>query len=99
MHAEPIVFSIFSIFTGAAIVATLVLFTRQSLLVAYMLLGVLIGPWGFHVIKDPTTIQQASNIGIIFLLFLLGINLQPQKLFHMLRKATMVSLVSSMMIC
>lgn len=96
MHTEPIVFSIFLIFTGAAIVATMVLFTRQSLLVAYMLLGVLIGPWGLHFIKDPTVIQQASNIGIIFLLFLLGINLQPQKLFHMLRKATVISVVSSL---
>lgn len=95
MHSEPIVFSIFLIFTGAAIVSTIVLFTRQSLLVAYMLLGVLIGPWGLHFIKDPTVIQQASNIGIIFLLFLLGINLQPQKLFLMLRKATMVAVVSS----
>lgn len=96
MHTEPIVFSIFLIFTGAAIVSTLVLFTRQSLLVAYMLLGVLIGPWGLHFIENTQVIQQASNIGIIFLLFLLGINLSPQKLFHMFKKAAMVSLVSSL---
>lgn len=97
MHNEPIVFSIFLIFTGAAIVSTLVLFTRQSLLVAYMLLGVLIGPWGLHFIKNTQVIQQASDIGIIFLLFLLGINLSPQKLFHMFKKATMISLISSVL--
>lgn len=96
MHAEPIVFSIFLIFTGAAIVSTLVLYTRQSLLVSYMLLGVLIGPWGLGFIQDSTIIQQASNIGIIFLLFLLGLNLHPQKLYHMLRKATVVALFSSL---
>ncbi len=96
MHSDPIVFSIFLIFTGAALVSTLVLYTRQSLLVAYMLLGVLIGPWGLHFIQDPTTIQQASNIGIIFLLFLLGVNLQPQKLFLMLKKATVVAVASSL---
>ena len=57
MHTEPIVYSIFLIFTGAAIVSTLVLYTRQSLLVAYMLLGVLIGPWGLGFIKDSAIIQ------------------------------------------
>lgn len=89
------VFSIFLIFTGAAIVSTAALFTRQSLLVAYMLLGVILGPWGLKLVANSDTIQQASSIGIIFLLFLLGLNLHPQKLYHMLRKALMVGLFSS----
>lgn len=97
MHdTNTVVFSIFLIFSGAAVVATLVLFTRQSLLVAYMLLGALLGPWGFALIHNPDVIQQASNIGIIFLLFLLGLNLHPQKLFHMMRKATLVAFLSSL---
>lgn len=96
MQTDTIVFSIFLIFTGAAILSTLVLFTRQSLLVSYMLLGLIIGPWGLGFIKDPTIIQQASHIGIIFLLFLLGLNLHPQKLFHMMRRATLVALISSL---
>ncbi len=93
---DTIVFSIFLIFTGAALVSTFVLYTRQSLLVAYIILGLLIGPFGLGLVPDPTIIQQASNIGIIFLLFLLGLNLHPQKLFHMLRKATIVAVVSSL---
>lgn len=95
MNAEPIVYSVFLIFTGAALVSTLVLYTRQSLLVAYILLGILIGPWGLKLISDSQVINEASDIGIIFLLFLLGLNLHPQKLFHMLRNATMVALLSS----
>jgi Kef-type K+ transport system membrane component KefB len=92
---NSIVFSIFLIFTGAAIVSTLVLYTRQSLLVAYMLLGMLLGPYGLKLTGNSETLRQVGDIGIIFLLFLLGLNLHPQKLFHMLRKATLVTLMSS----
>ena len=45
MTGETIIFSTFLIFTGAAVMSTAALFTRQSLLVGYMLLGVLFGPW------------------------------------------------------
>ncbi len=96
MIAESVVFSIFLIFTGAAFLATLVLFTRQSLLVAYMLLGVIIGPWGLKLISDTSLIKQIGEVGIIFLLFLLGLHLQPQNLFNMLRNTTLVSCISSL---
>lgn len=96
MTGETIIFSTFLIFTGAAVMSTAALFTRQSLLVGYMLLGVLFGPWGLKLVTDSTIIKQASDIGIIFLLFLLGLDLHPQKLFHMMRKATATTIISSL---
>ena len=93
---ESIFFSLFLIFTGAAILATLALFARQALPVAYIALGVLIGPYGVGVLVDPEVIRQMSEIGIIFLLFLLGLDLTPQELLHMLRKATLITLGSAM---
>jgi Kef-type K+ transport system membrane component KefB len=96
MHDDPIIFSIFLIFTGAAIFAAIALFARQSLLVAYILLGGLAGPWGFKLVNDPSTIQQIGHIGIIFLLFLLGLNLQPAQLVRMLREAVLVTAISSL---
>ena len=41
-----IFYTVFLIFVGAAVLSTLVLYTRQSLLVAYILLGAMLGPWG-----------------------------------------------------
>ena len=70
--------------TGAAIAAALALFARQSLLVAYILLGGLIGPWGFGLVRDASIIAETGHIGIIFLLFLLGLNLHPWQLVRML---------------
>lgn len=101
MHDASLITSIFLIFAGAAVLSTLALWTRQSMLVAYILLGVLLGPWGvsrlFHMnlVADPTLVRTIGDIGIIFLLFLLGLHLPPQKLLRMLRKVTMVGLVSS----
>lgn len=85
----------FLIFTGAAIFSTAALYTRQSLLVAYMILGIVLGPWGMKLIDDPLLVEKTGDIGIIFLLFLLGLHLQPQNLIHMLKKATWITVASS----
>ena len=95
MHSESIVDTIFLIFTGGAVIAGLALFARQSMLVAYIALGALVGPWGFGLIEDATTAQGIGEVGIIFLLYLLGLNLHPQKLVRMMREATIVTLGSS----
>ena len=96
MHEGAVFYTIFLIFGGAAVLSTLVLYTRQSLLVAYILLGALLGPWGMNLVPDLEAVQQVGEIGIVFLLFLLGLHLQPQNLVHMLKKVTWVALFSSL---
>ncbi len=96
MNHDPIVFTFFMIFVGAALVATLALFARQALLIAYILIGALLGPWGLGMIADAEIIKEIAHIGIIFLLFLIGLNLQPQDLLNMMRKTTVVTMVSSL---
>lgn len=94
MH-DSIVFSMFVIFFGAAVLATLSLFVRQSLLVSYILLGVLSGPAVLGWVNDAGLLKELSHIGIVFLLFLLGLNLPLQKLFRMFGEATRVTVLSS----
>ncbi len=95
MTTESIVFYIFVIFTGAAVLATLALYARQSLLVVYIVLGVLAGPSVLGLVDNDVIIKQIAHIGVIFLLFLIGINLPPQKLFMMLRKTSIIAGASS----
>ena len=95
MTEYSIEFSIFLIFTSAAIFATLALYARQAMIVAYILLGLLLGPWGAALITDAKLISDISNIGIIFLLYLLGLDLLPQQLWKMFREAIIVTLSSS----
>ena len=92
---QSIVFSFFLIFTGAAIVASLALYTRQPLLVAYIVLGALLGPYGAGMVSDTSLLADIAEVGIIFLLFLLGLDMKPSHLFHMLKKATLVAVLSS----
>ena len=96
MGTESVIFYIFVIFTGAAILATLALYARQSLLVVYIILGVLVGPSLFGLVNDDVVIKQIAHIGVIFLLFLIGINLPPQKLLLMLRKTSIIAGISSL---
>ena len=93
---QHLVFSIFLIFTGAAVFATLALYARQAMIVAYIVLGAIVGPSGLALVNDPSLIEQISHIGIIFLLFLLGLNLYPQKLIQLFRQTTLVTLISSL---
>ncbi|BCA95693.1 sodium:hydrogen antiporter [Legionella antarctica] len=95
MHDGSVFYTIFLIFAGAAFLSTLVLYTKQSLLVAYILLGAILGPWGLKLVSDVSAVRQIGDIGIVFLLFLLGLHLQPQNLVHMLKEVTWIAIISS----
>ena len=81
----------FLIFGGAALLATVALYLRQAMLVAYLAIGAILGPWGLGLVADADLISDIAQIGIIFLLFLLGLNLSPQKLIVLLRETTLVT--------
>jgi Kef-type K+ transport system membrane component KefB len=95
METQTLTFTFFLIFSGAAVLASFALYTRQPLLIAYIVLGALIGPYGMGYVTDLELLSQTSNFGIIFLLFLLGLDMQPQALLATLKKATWVALISS----
>lgn len=98
MEDTSIVFILFLIFSGAAILATLALSIRQSLIIAYIGLGLLIGPWGFNLIGDVGLVQDIANVGIVFLLFLLGLNLHPQELIRLAGETTLITGISSLVL-
>jgi Kef-type K+ transport system membrane component KefB len=95
MHTESVIFSFFLIFTGAALLATLSLYFRQPLLLAYIVLGAILGPFGLEWVVDTELLADVSHVGIIFLLFLIGLDMQPSHLLQMLQKGYMVAFISS----
>lgn len=66
----------------AAILGILARFFKQPLILAYLLAGILIGPIAFGLIEDPHIIKPFAEIGIVFLLFLVGIELNPKRLIE-----------------
>jgi Kef-type K+ transport system membrane component KefB len=96
MDFQNIIFEFVLIFSGAAIFATVFLYFKQPVILAYIALGVAAGPWGLGLIKDPEHIEELSHIGVILLLYLLGINLKPNRLFHLFSKTAIVTLLTSL---
>jgi len=96
MHSESLLFVVFLIFTGAAVFATLALYARQALIVSYIVLGVVMGPSLLGWVNDAPLIKSVGDIGIMFLLYLLGLNMHPQKLFRLLGSTTLITGLSSL---
>ncbi len=92
MPHTGIIESFFFIFAGAAVLATVALYTRQPMLVAYIALGVILGPFGMSLVSDPGLLSEIAEFGIIFLLFLVGLDLQPSKLKNMLGESLITAL-------
>ncbi|MSU75913.1 hypothetical protein EXS54_00335 [Patescibacteria group bacterium] len=63
---------------------------HQPIVLAYILAGVLIGAGGFNLIPDTVQTQDIATIGIIFLLFLIGLELDVRQV----KKVGLVSLMA-----
>jgi glutathione-regulated potassium-efflux system protein KefB len=60
-------------------------FARLSPIVAYLVAGVVIGPFGFGVFSNPETILTVAELGVVMLLFLIGLELELSRLLAMRR--------------
>ncbi len=74
------------ILLGAAIIAV-PLFQRLGLgtVLGYLAAGAMVGPWGFRFIDQVEEIRHIAEFGVIFLLFIIGIELKPARLWAMRR--------------
>jgi glutathione-regulated potassium-efflux system ancillary protein KefC/glutathione-regulated potassium-efflux system protein KefB len=75
-----------AILLAAAVVAvSLFRFLRLSSILGYVAAGLAIGPWGLNLIGEVGRILQVSQFGIVLLLFIIGLELQPTRLWVMRR--------------
>ena len=76
-----------AIFFGAAIVSV-PLFKRLGFgaVLGYLAAGVIIGPWGFGLIDEVEDILHFGELGVVFLLFVIGLELQPSRLWVLRRQ-------------
>jgi glutathione-regulated potassium-efflux system ancillary protein KefC len=51
----------------------------------YLLAGIAIGPWGFGLISEVEVILHFSEFGVVLLLFVIGLELEPKKLLELRR--------------
>ncbi|WP_317178571.1 glutathione-regulated potassium-efflux system protein KefB [Pectobacterium sp. HCp5_1] len=51
----------------------------------YLIAGIAIGPWGLGFIRDVEAILHFSELGVVFLMFIIGLELNPSKLWTLRR--------------
>ncbi|WP_437887670.1 glutathione-regulated potassium-efflux system protein KefB [Phytobacter sp. V91] len=51
----------------------------------YLLAGIAIGPWGLGFISDVDEILHFSELGVVFLMFIIGLELNPSRLWELRR--------------
>ena len=49
----------------------------------YLIAGAIIGPWGLKLVEDVESIMHFSEFGVVLMLFVIGLELEPKRLFSM----------------
>jgi monovalent cation:proton antiporter-2 (CPA2) family protein len=79
-------FSHFLILLGTAVItAPLARRLGLSAIVGYLIAGVAIGPWGLTAFDDPERVLNVAELGVVMLLFLIGLELKFSRLLDMRR--------------
>jgi glutathione-regulated potassium-efflux system ancillary protein KefC len=75
------------VYLGAAVVCV-PLASRFKLgsVLGYLAAGCIIGPFGLQLVSDPESTMHFAELGVVLMLFLIGLELDPKRLWH-LRKA------------
>src|SRR4030095_13855983 len=68
-------------------------FARQPLLLAYLAGGFALGPMGFGFIESAESISAISQLGLIFLVFMIGLEIDLKKIAGAGRSITLTALV------
>ena len=74
------------VFIGAAVVLVPI-FQRLGFgsVLGYLIAGILVGPQGLKLVADADTITHFSELGVVLLLFMIGLEIQPRRLWSMRR--------------
>jgi monovalent cation:proton antiporter-2 (CPA2) family protein len=82
-HEASYLIDILALLLATVIVVPIFHAIRLGALLGYLAAGVILGPWGLGIITEVEKIRYLGEFGVIFLLFVLGMELKPDKLWHM----------------
>ncbi|WP_019215330.1 monovalent cation:proton antiporter-2 (CPA2) family protein [Legionella tunisiensis] len=79
-------FNVFIFLAAACVIVPIASRFKLGSVLGYLIVGVLIGPFGFKLIGNAQQIMHFAEFGVIMMLFLIGLELEPETLWR-LRKA------------
>ena len=88
--SDVLLFNLAIIIIFATFLALLARLFKQPLILAYILTGVILGPLFFGLISKTDFLVSLSNLGVAFLLFIVGLSLN----FRVLKEVGKISLIT-----
>lgn len=86
-------FTLFVMFVAAKLAAEIFERLKQPAVAGEILAGVIIGPSIFHLVEPGELTNTLSEIGVIFLLFLVGLEIKPADIFRVGGRAVIVAVL------
>ncbi len=78
---------------AASVFGTLAFYLRQPTILGYLIAGAVIGPTvGCQLVSDPKSVEVISELGLILLLFIIGLEINPQRLLSSGKQLAIVGL-------
>lgn len=75
-----------AMFLGAAVLAVPIFrWLRLGAVLGYLAAGVAIGPWGLGLVREVDSTLRLGELGVVLLLFVIGLELQPTRLWALRR--------------
>ncbi|MEP4051541.1 MAG: monovalent cation:proton antiporter-2 (CPA2) family protein [Litorimonas sp.] len=78
-----LLFSVFVFLAAACVLVPISKLSGLGSVIGYLIAGVLIGPHVLGLISEPETILHFAEFGVVMMLFLIGLELQPKALWEM----------------
>ena len=83
MGESSLLFKTFVFLSAACLVVPLASRFRLGSVLGYLLAGILIGPFGFKLITNSNEIMHFAEFGVVIMLFVIGLELEPSRLWKM----------------
>src|SRR5687768_15011754 len=81
----PVLFQMVLFLASAVIIVPLSKRLGLGTVLGFLVAGVIIGPWGLRLVQDVDGMLHLSELGVVLLLFIIGLELQPSRLWALRR--------------
>lgn len=99
MHLDPTLVIVVGICLAIVVVGLLMGLLKQPLVIAYLLVGVILGPGVFGLVQDTSYFGALGSMGLVLLLFFVGMEIRPVELMKSWRIAVIGTLLQVLISC
>ena len=84
-HGTPWLLSSLVYLAAAVVAVPLARLLGLGSIIGYLAAGIAIGPWGLKLVTDPQAMLHFAEFGVVLMLFLVGLELEPKRLWSLRR--------------